>query len=169
MIIGLVSDSHGCTGVFNMMLKLPEAAKAECWLHAGDFTQDADYLAALCGKPVYKVAGNGDWPTNVPEELLLELGGHRIYLAHGHMQGVRSSTDLLSLHAAQRDADIAVYGHTHVADLGLPDGNGITVLNPGSIARPRDELDGSFMLVRLEPGTEPDVRLYRMSYDGRFR
>lgn len=163
MIIGLVSDSHGVTGKLEEMLKLPEAARAECWLHAGDFTQDADYLAMVCGKPVHKVAGNGDWPTNVPEDLLLELGGHRIYLTHGHMQGVRSGTGRLADYAALQGADIAVYGHTHVADITPRNKQGVTVLNPGSVARPRDESRGSFMIMELEADREPEVTLIRLS------
>ena len=42
MIVGLVSDSHGNTAAIDMMLGLPEAREAECWLHAGDFVVDAE-------------------------------------------------------------------------------------------------------------------------------
>lgn len=167
MIIGLVSDSHGYKGQLEEMLKLPEAAEAQCWLHAGDFTTDADYLAMLCGKPVHKVAGNGDWPYSAePEELLLELEGHRIFLSHGHMLGVRSGTGRLADYAALQGADIAVYGHTHVAD--IRPGQALTVLNPGSIGRPRDDSFGSFMLMELEEGKEPRVQLIRLKDAGAF-
>ena len=56
--------------------------------------------------------------------------------------------------------DIAVYGHTHVAE--YTPGTPITVLNPGSAARPRDAARGSFMTVDLAPGKAPEVRLHRL-------
>ena len=38
----------------------------------------------------------------------------------------------------------------------------VTVLNPGSIARPRDERRGSFMLMDLKEGAAPRVNLIRI-------
>ena len=162
MKIGIVSDSHGGTRYLDAMLKMPGAEEAECWLHAGDFTDDADYLERVSRKKVYKVAGNGDWPSSkVPNDILVELAGHRIFLTHGHIFGVRYTTGILVSHALDQGADIAVYGHTHVADL-TTDLQGIMVLNPGSVARPRDHNNGSFILMELQPQEVPQVELYRM-------
>lgn len=163
MKIGIVSDSHGGTHWLDRMLKKAEADEAECWLHAGDFVEDAEYLEQISGRKVYKVAGNGDWPEpKAPYDLLVELAGYKIFLTHGHMHGVRQGTDILAANAKGQGADIAVYGHTHVADLTPAGRAGITILNPGSIAKPRDLSEGSFMLMELEPGRLPEVKLIRM-------
>ena len=163
MKIGLVSDSHGDTMALDMMLQTPEGAEAECWLHAGDFVRDAEYLEMVSGKKVYMVAGNGDWPySKAPDDLLVELAGHKILLTHGHEHGVRYDTSTLAQNAANMGADMAVYGHTHIVDITPPGKPGVLVLNPGSIARPRDEAFGSFMLVELEKGREPKVKLIRL-------
>ena len=163
MKVGLVSDSHGNTMALEMMLATPEGQEAECWLHAGDFVRDADYLEIISEKKVYKVAGNGDWPhSKAPDDLIVELAGHRILLTHGHEHGVRFDTEILEENAANMGADIAVYGHTHVADLNPQGKRGLTILNPGSIARPRDDSYGSFMLLELEEGKAPEVRLIRL-------
>lgn len=160
MKIGIVSDSHGGLGALDAMLRTREGKSAEVWLHGGDFTDDADYLAMVSGKKVYKVAGNGDWLTKVPQDLLIELAGHRIFLTHGHMHGVSYGREALAMTALQSRADIAIYGHTHVAC--QDEMMGITILNPGSVARPRDDSHGSFMLMELKVGDEPKVKLIRL-------
>ena len=163
MKIGLVSDSHGDTMALDLMLKTPEAQEAECWLHAGDFVRDADYLEMVSEKKVYKVAGNGDWPySKAPDDMLVELAGHRILLTHGHEHGVRYGTENLEENAVNMEADIAVYGHTHIADITPKGKNGVTILNPGSIARPRDDAYGSFMFLEIVPGHEARVKLIRL-------
>ncbi len=163
MKIGLVSDSHGNTMALDMMLKTPEGMEAECWLHAGDFVHDAEYLEMVSEKKVYMVAGNGDWPySKAPDDMVVELAGHRILLTHGHEHGVRCDTDILEENAANLGADIAVYGHTHIVDITPRGKKGVTILNPGSIARPRDDSYGSFMLLDLEPGQAPGVKLIRL-------
>ena len=163
MKIGLVSDSHGDTMALDLMLKTQEARLAECWLHAGDFVRDAEYLEMVSEKKVYKVAGNGDWPySKAPDDMIVELAGHKIFLTHGHEHGVRYDTELLEENAVNMGADIAVYGHTHIADI-TTGRRGVAICNPGSIARPRDDSYGSFMLLELEPGDEPYVKLIRMN------
>lgn len=159
MRIGIMSDTHGSLDAVARVVSL--AGPVEMWLHAGDCIADAEHLAIISGVPVHMVAGNCDWPNiTVPEELIVEAAGHRILLTHGHNYGVRYDTEILSEAAEAQGADIAVYGHTHVAD--VSPGDEIYVLNPGSAARPRDELRPSFMTVVLEPGKKPEVELIRM-------
>jgi len=160
MKIGIVSDSHGDTRALDAMLAEPMAQTAECWLHAGDVTADADYIAMLTQKTVYKVAGNCDWPSSrVPDTQIVELAGHRLLLAHGHTFGVQYQTDLLLRHASAENCDIAVYGHTHCAEF-LP--GVLTVVNPGSIARPRDGAAGSYFIMELVPEQPPRGTLYHL-------
>ena len=164
MIVGLVSDSHGDTAAIDAMLAMPVAKGAQCWLHAGDFVVDAEYLEMASGKKVYKVAGNGDWPhSKAPEDLLVELEGFRIMLTHGHEHGVRYGTEVLAENALNMGADIAIYGHTHIAELTPAAGGGsLLILNPGSLGRPRDDSYGSCMLLYLELGREPEADLFRL-------
>ncbi len=160
MRIGIVSDSHGDTCVFEKMLAVPGAAEAEMWLHAGDFAPDADDLEIMSGKRVACVLGNCDlFVDGVYDETVVEVAGHRIFLTHGHLFNVRFDTAMLAAAAREAGADIAVYGHTHIA---LEEHGDVTVLNPGSIARPRDERRGSFMLVELNAGESPSVNLIRI-------
>ena len=158
MKIGIISDTHGSMEAVEKALGAAQGV--EMWLHAGDCTPDAGYLRSMTDAPVFAVAGNCDWPNaDVPDERMVEAGGHRIILVHGHLYGVRYETDLLKQAAASKGADIAVYGHTHIADITPGE---IFVLNPGSASRPRDEMRPSFMIAELEPGQAPRVELIRM-------
>ena len=47
MKIGIVSDSHGSTRAIDRMLSHPAAEGVTLWLHAGDITPDAEYLAMV--------------------------------------------------------------------------------------------------------------------------
>ena len=160
MKIGIVSDSHGDTQALDLMLAHPEAQEVEGWFFAGDIAMDAEYLAMVTQLPVAKVAGNNDWPyTSLEDALVTEIEGHRILLTHGHLYGVQFSTEMLVQVAEAQQADIAIYGHTHVADI---QPGGVMVLNPGSIARPRDASKGSFMVADLLPDCEPVVKIIRI-------
>lgn len=163
MKIGLVSDSHGSSGDLDLMLSRPEAKGIKLWLFAGDVAMDASYLDMVTPEDVeiIKVAGNNDWPgTSLPDYETLDVAGHTILLTHGHLFGVNFGRAKLAQAAHDVGADIAVYGHTHVAE--CTEINGVTVLNPGSVARPRDAREGSFMVVDLIPAQKPVVNLYRL-------
>ena len=163
MKIGLVSDSHGSTGDLDLMLSRPEIRDVRLWLFAGDVAMDAAYLDMVTPEDVevIKVAGNNDWPgTNLPDYETLDIAGHTILLTHGHIFGVNFGRQKLAQAAKDVGADIAVYGHTHVAENTVIDG--VMILNPGSIARPRDERNGSFMVMDLLPAKQPVVKLYRL-------
>ena len=158
MKIGIMSDSHGDRRAIDRAVE--RAGKVDLWLHAGDCAPDAAYLALVSAARVENVAGNTDWPDGrTPDEIVVEAAGHRIFLTHGHLFNVRFDTAMLAAAARETGADIAVYGHTHVAQEVAGD---VHVLNPGSVARPRDEARPSFMLADLEAGKPPQVELIRM-------
>jgi putative phosphoesterase len=161
MKVGIVSDSHGNTNALDAMLQHPAAVDVEAWLFAGDIAMDAEYLEMVTDLPVIKVAGNNDWPmSRLEDTVIAQLGGHRILLTHGHLYGVGFSTQNLVLAAAEQAADIAIYGHTHVAvEENIGD---VLIVNPGSIARPRDAANGSFMVMDLQPDKSPIVKLIRI-------
>ena len=114
MKIGIMSDSHGDRRAIDRAVE--RAGKVDLWLHAGDCAPDAAYLALVSAVRVENVAGNTDWPDGkTPDEIVVEAAGHRIFLTHGHIYGVRSTLEMLVAAAKEAQADIAVYGHTHVA------------------------------------------------------
>lgn len=161
MKIGIISDTHGNTNAVDEILSLVPDAKL--WLHAGDLVPDAVYLEQTYNVGVAKVAGNCDWfGGDVPEETVVEVAGHKIFLTHGHIYGARLSANLIVAVAKEAGCDMAVYGHTHVAVTAKVEGENFWLLNPGSASRPRDENRPSFIVAELNPDAQPQINLFRL-------
>jgi putative phosphoesterase len=109
--IGIVSDTH------DRVLPSLHAALAgvDEILHAGD-VMSVEALAEIeTIAPVTAVRGNMDdraLADRLPKERLLERGGVRIALVHGHRVGRASVDDLARRYG--RDADLVIWGHIHV-------------------------------------------------------
>ena len=128
--VGVFSDSHGDRDALDRLLGMMGHIDAACFL--GDVASDAmhlrEKLARLPHEPVlYAVRGNNDLASMLPDDLLIELGGKRVYMEHGHMCP-RLMT--LAYRAKDRGAEIALFGHTHepLCEYAY----GVLLLNPGS-------------------------------------
>lgn len=128
------SDSHGTN---ERMLEIIAQQKdsIEGLFFLGDIESGEDRLRASIQGPTYIVKGNCDWYSQAPAFQVLKLHGHTIAMTHGHRQHVNGGVDLLKYWAMEQGADIVLYGHTHVPF--LEQSSTMTVLNPGSISRPR--------------------------------
>ncbi len=132
MRVGVFSDSHGDHEALDELLERMGALDAVCFL--GDVARDAEHLrerlAAMPNQPVlYAVRGNNDYYSTctLPWDLLIELGGVRIYMTHGHRL---VSLMNLAYKAQECEAQVALFGHTHQALCETV--QGVLLLNPGS-------------------------------------
>lgn len=132
MRVGVFSDSHGDHQALDELLERMGALDAVCFL--GDVARDAEHLqerlAAMSNQPpLYAVRGNNDVFSTcaLPWEQLIELGGVRIYMTHGHRL-----VNLMNLayKAEECGAKVALFGHTHQAL--CETARGVLLLNPGS-------------------------------------
>ena len=103
---------------------------AACFL--GDISSDAmflrDQLEKMPHQPVlYAVRGNNDLASMLPDQLLIELDKHKIWMEHGHLF---PSLMTLAYRAKDNGADIALFGHTHEPHCEYA--YGVLLLNPGS-------------------------------------
>lgn len=164
MTIVVFSDSHGSDFEMAEVIRR-QKRHADCFLHLGDgavtFLELCDELGVLG----YAVKGNCDHflkGRDIPTSRMLTFEGISLFLAHGDAYGVGWSTDRLVNAAKEKGCKLALYGHTHVADnryLPPLDENDspIYLLNPGSIARPRDgypayakiDTDGKNILINV--------------------
>ncbi|MCG8402267.1 MAG: metallophosphoesterase [Firmicutes bacterium] len=133
MRVGVMSDTHGLTAGTNRALQA--MGEIDALIHTGDFHADALRLASMLKVPVHAVAGNCDAPLRGPEELLLTLEGHKIFITHGHLFRVKHNLHNLFYKAQEISAKVVVFGHTHIP-LNLLN-SGILFFNPGSPAYPR--------------------------------
>jgi putative phosphoesterase len=131
-VLGLISDTHGLVrpGVHDAL------AGVELILHAGDVGGSAilDELRLIA--PVKAVFGNTDPPgePGLVEVIVLEVGGLRVHVSHGHEVGSPAPANL----AVRYDADVVVYGHTHRPLVTRHDGR--LFVNPGAAGPKRFDI-----------------------------
>lgn len=145
MRILVLSDSHG--NVDNMR-RAVLTAKAEMILHLGDCWADAVKLGAIFPDlPLEQVAGNCDYRPGAPLEKILDIGGKRVLICHGHAYGVKDGLLNAGYAAEEKRADVFLFGHTHRRFL---EKRGDTLfMNPGSIG---DWRSPSFATLTIENG-----------------
>ena len=146
----VLSDSHG--NVDNMA-RAVELTQPRHILHLGDCLRDAQALhERFPDLPMDTVPGNCDWGSCDQPERLLEMGGVRIFMLHGHTRNVKSSP-MSALYAAKEyGAQVLLFGHTHVP---LVDNDGtLLTLNPGAAG---DRLHPTCGILTIDNG-HADVR-----------
>lgn len=158
----LMSDSHGRNENVELAIAQvrEEIGEFQMLIHLGD-VGDARELESLAGVPCYIVRGNTDYDAKLLNANVIEAGGHRIFATHGHLYQVDMRLDLLRFAALENDCDIAMYGHTHVPYL-EEDPDDITILNPGSISKPR-QADHRYTYMVMEIDDEDEVT-YELRY-----
>lgn len=146
MRILILSDSHEN---INTMKKAVHRTEPDQIIHLGDYYRDGEALKKEFPLlPVAQVIGNCDLydlSAKGKDQLILTLDGHRILLSHGHRYHVKSSLLSLSYAAREAEAELCLFGHTHVPLLEKSDG--LILLNPGSIG------SGDFAVVETDDGT----------------
>lgn len=129
MKILVMSDSHGRE---DNMLRAVEKSAPGLMIHLGDCVRDTGCLErAYPSIPLWRVRGNCDFGSQMPESGLEEVDGVRIFFAHGHRHNVKLNMDSFCNSVCFSGAQLGLYGHTHTArwnQLG-----GMEILNPGSI------------------------------------
>lgn len=129
MKILVLSDSHCET---EWMRMAAEKERPGAIVHLGDHASDADVLAEQFWQtPLCRVRGNCDYyETRYPTEHCICWEGVRIFLTHGHTLGVKNGLLRLQYAALEKQAQVALFGHTHIPF--CEERNGLWLLNPGA-------------------------------------
>lgn len=160
----IMSDSHGRNENVELAIAQvrEEIGEFQMLIHLGD-VGDAREIESLAGVPCYIVRGNTDYDAKLLNANVIEAGGHRIFATHGHLYQVDMRLDLLRFAALENDCDIAMYGHTHVPYL-EEDPDDVTILNPGSISKPRQaDHRYTYMVMEIDDEDEDEVT-YELRY-----
>lgn len=143
------SDSHR---ELDHMRNVITREKPDYVFHLGDHDADAEIISReFQTLPVAMVCGNCDRWSDTPETLTPVLDGVRFFLCHGHRYGVKQSVSTAVYAAMEQNADVLLYGHTHVAE--QDEINGLKLLNPGSCGYGFPSTYGFFL---IEHGTITD-------------
>lgn len=146
MKIYVLSDSHNS---FNFAPFLEKCQDADIVIHCGDGQRDVEDLKSVLPCPVYSVKGNCD--IFGKREEIIDVEGHRIFVTHGDIYGVKHSYSGLVLKAKELNADIVLYGHSHIPDISYHEN--IWLINPGSLTRPRDNKAPTYCILEISGET----------------
>lgn len=144
------SDVHGSVADMRRLLEIIEEEKPDKSVFLGDFFGYGSYIEMselfrrLGGKFTY-VEGNCDGGLHLygvrasARSVTLNIGGRSVFCCHGHLFSPSDSRDMLD------DGDIFIYGHLHTPF--IEEQNGITVVNDGSMARPRGGFPKTYAII----------------------
>jgi len=143
--IAVVSDTHGdikqAVHALNRLLPL------DFILHLGDYVGDGVELEKKIGVQVIGVKGNCDFTSKLPEDRLIEVADKKIFMTHGHHYDVKWNQQRLFYKGLEMNADIILFGHSHVPVHFEADG--VLVINPGSTSHPRGNSEKSCALLEV--------------------
>ena len=134
----VISDSHGASYSIRRVLNIHPDCEIVFFL--GDGLRDLEEFIYDRSRMWIAVRGNCDSTALLGDSMTkktdsITLMGRRIFLTHGDLYGVKYGLDGISKLAVDHNADIVLFGHTH-----LPlekyistDEGGYYLFNPGSI------------------------------------
>lgn len=139
----IMSDSHNVG--LRLRNTLEEAWKQagpgpiDWYIHCGDGGEELEDLRELIVTRDPRanfcvVKGNCDFDSELPAFAVILMGGMRVFVTHGHLYRVKSGLMPLGYAAEERGCEIALYGHTHEANLEM---GRVLMLNPGCAADDR--------------------------------
>ena len=157
----VMSDSHGNPDSIRFLCNeaWKRTGRVDSYLHLGDGIAEFLYLEPffLAHDPeaqMLGVQGNCDsFVYGMPLQQVVMLGGERVFMTHGHIQGVKSGLYGLDDEALAEKCGIALYGHTHEPAMDM---YSVLMVNPGSV------MDGRVALLEIEGG-KPRVQLWHFS------
>lgn len=133
MKILVVSDTHGRDRELETAVE--REAPFDKLIHCGDVEGREIFIEALADCPCCIVAGNNDFFCDLPREQEITIGGKKALVTHGHYYGVSIDLSGIADEARSRGCEITFFGHTHKPVVAQK--NGVLVINPGSLAYPR--------------------------------
>lgn len=146
MYIGVLSDTHG------RQLSLRRALNCmkdiQLIFHLGDYTRDAKYIQDTEDIPVIYVRGNCDYRSEAKSHTVCDIGKNKIFLTHGHLYNVKFGYEDLAINAKKAQANIVLFGHTHVPE--IFEKYGMLFVNPGSVGEPRAGAKSTYAILKVE-------------------
>lgn len=146
--IDVLSDTHGVLS----SAAFRACSGADLIVHAGDICDDDIIPRLEMQAPVIAVLGNNDWPGAYGPDVQYSAAFERL--------GVTFKVTHIPSRLAPLDTRIAICGHTHVAQ--IMDVGACTVVNPGSVTRPRAAGGPTMARIILEENFVRSVRIVHL-------
>ena len=154
MNILVFSDSHGyLENMKNVLIQYKKDVNYV--IHLGDYVQDVlEIKSSFTNYNFINISGNGDFKKNLPSEKFFSLYNKNFFITHGHNYNVKYNLVRLSYSAEEKNADICLFGHTHIPMTACL--NNILYMNPGSISQPRGENSYTYGIIKISK--DGDIR-----------
>ncbi|MDR0300715.1 MAG: YfcE family phosphodiesterase [Treponema sp.] len=168
------SDTHGNIPALKAVMnwakdRLPPNDTICCAAFMGDGISDlrpaADATGFYCDWNL--VSGNNDYRASVPEAAVFDFCENRFFICHGHRHSLYGGYHSLTAAARNSQANVVLYGHTHVPSYNNIDG--LLVINPGSVGRPRSRIGASFAVIECAPNEPLSVQFWGIGDRGQIR
>jgi len=167
----LLSDSHGdVSSLKEILLWAKNISQSGSIINHVVFLGDgiADFPPAANAAGFFSnckfICGNNDWAAmsknTVPETDVFDFSGHRFFMCHGHRHALYDGHYSLLAAARANNADAVLFGHTHVPYCKNIDG--IMLINPGSIGRPRSRVGATFAVIECASNEMPKVEFWNI-------
>ena len=160
MKILIVSDTHRKDEMLRMVIA--KEHPFDMLIHLGDTEGSEDYFREWVRNDrceIHVVRGNNDFFSLSQMEKEILIGPYRAFLTHGHVYGVTMSLSRLEDEARDRCADIAMFGHSHRPCVERRD-DGFVMLNPGSLAYPRQKgRQPSYIVMKMPQNGAPEFEI----------
>lgn len=148
MKILVVSDTHGHDEALKRVIG--KTRPFDYMIHCGDTEGFEDSIRRLAACPCTIVRGNNDFFSDLQKDEELTFGKYKIFVTHGHQYGVSMTVSMLADEAKSRGCNVAMFGHTHRPSIDMTD-PALTLLNPGSLAYPRQEgREPSYLIMEID-------------------
>lgn len=134
MRIIVTSDTHRDFHALKMLVD--KHRNADIFIHLGDGAQELAQIKDLYPECKFlSVRGNCDFGVSTTLTGCFSCGSAKIFYTHGHLYDVKYSIDDVIRAAREIEANVVLFGHTHIPLVDYIDG--IHVMNPGSLGMPR--------------------------------
>ncbi len=133
-ILAFSDSHHDVSGVIYPI----QSENPDFVIHLGDNIDDIKQVEKMFPNVVFhSVKGNCDF-SSIESEKTIAIGGKNFFITHGHKYSVKSTYNRVIQKGGEMNADIVMFGHTHIAFCQLQ--NNTWIVNPGSssITQTRD-------------------------------
>ena len=156
MKILVVSDTHGYNDTMYDVIDKEEPF--DMLIHCGDIEGAYSRLRDRVDCPIHVVAGNNDYDADMDRVKIIDIGGFRAVLTHGHRYRLYNGYDPLFYLASENRADYVFFGHTHVPV--IHEEGPVTFINPGSLTYPRQHgRRPSYIVCNVSDGKRPEFEI----------